>query len=224
MPNLVNPLSELYQAGKLARATILLAGPTLAIETINQFCLDCSIDISDRLLMTEPVDLKVSDARQIRQFVELTGQGPIKLVFLAMADRLTDIAATALLKTLEEPPVNCYFILATTRPDHLLPTIRSRCSVVRLTGEDEFIEPISLPEDLFEAFKVAKELAAGDTPLPTLFAGFINDLADKPKGLKIALNYLPAAQTTVNRRLLLDNFFLDLYNSNQLAKNYHQKD
>lgn len=42
-----------------------------------------------------------------------------------------DNAANALLKTLEEPPPSSYIFLVTSRPDALLPTIRSRCQTVR---------------------------------------------------------------------------------------------
>jgi DNA polymerase-3 subunit delta' len=40
-------------------------------------------------------------------------------------------AANALLKTLEEPPARTLFVLCTTAPEQLLPTIRSRCQRVR---------------------------------------------------------------------------------------------
>ncbi len=49
------------------------------------------------------------------------------------AEKLNDNAANALLKTLEEPPDSTYLILVTSRPDHLLPTIRSRCQMLRFT-------------------------------------------------------------------------------------------
>ena len=42
------------------------------------------------------------------------------------AHRLNGHAANMLLKTLEEPPPDCHFILVTHRPDAMLPTIRSR--------------------------------------------------------------------------------------------------
>ncbi len=47
------------------------------------------------------------------------------------ADQMNDAAANALLKTLEEPPQESHIILATSRPDSLLPTIRSRCQTLR---------------------------------------------------------------------------------------------
>lgn len=46
------------------------------------------------------------------------------------ATALLGPAANALLKTLEEPPAATHFILGTTAPDKLLPTIRSRCQKV----------------------------------------------------------------------------------------------
>lgn len=47
------------------------------------------------------------------------------------ADKMNDSAANALLKTLEEPPTTTHIFLITSRPDSLLPTIRSRCQTVR---------------------------------------------------------------------------------------------
>lgn len=47
------------------------------------------------------------------------------------AEKMNDNAANALLKTLEEPPTTSYIFLITSRPDSLLPTIRSRCQTLR---------------------------------------------------------------------------------------------
>ena len=47
------------------------------------------------------------------------------------ADALLPEAQNALLKTLEEPPPASTFILVTSRPDLLLPTVRSRCQQMR---------------------------------------------------------------------------------------------
>ena len=52
------------------------------------------------------------------------------------ATALQPAAANALLKTLEEPPARTRFILGTTAPDQLLPTIRSRCQRISLGALD----------------------------------------------------------------------------------------
>ena len=47
------------------------------------------------------------------------------------ADALNAEAQNALLKTLEEPPAASSFVLVTSRPDMLLPTVLSRCQRLR---------------------------------------------------------------------------------------------
>jgi DNA polymerase-3 subunit gamma/tau len=67
---------------------------------------------------------------QIRELREMVRYAPAssryKVVILDEAHMLTDEASNALLKTLEEPPDRVVFILATTEPDSLAETIRSR--------------------------------------------------------------------------------------------------
>jgi DNA polymerase-3 subunit delta' len=65
--------------------------------------------------------------------------GRRRVVVLDEADALEVAAQNALLKILEEPPPATVFVLVTTRPDALLPTIRSRCPRLRfgpLAAED----------------------------------------------------------------------------------------
>jgi DNA polymerase-3 subunit delta' len=64
-------------------------------------------------------------------------QGGAKVVWLSDAEALTEQAANALLKTLEEPPDRTYFLLACREPSHLLPTLRSRCLYRHLPAPDE---------------------------------------------------------------------------------------
>jgi DNA polymerase-3 subunit delta' len=53
-----------------------------------------------------------------------------KVYIFLEADSFNTEAANAFLKTLEEPPGHVHFILVTDRPEHLLPTIASRCQLV----------------------------------------------------------------------------------------------
>ncbi len=58
-------------------------------------------------------------------------EGRCRVVIVNDADRLTEDAANALLKSLEEPPGGTVFILVTARAEVLPPTVRSRCSQLR---------------------------------------------------------------------------------------------
>jgi DNA polymerase-3 subunit delta' len=58
-------------------------------------------------------------------------EGEARLFIIEHAESLNDASSNALLKTLEEAPSTSHLILITSRPASLLPTIRSRCQIVR---------------------------------------------------------------------------------------------
>jgi len=61
-------------------------------------------------------------------------EGRVRVFIVEEATAMAPPAANALLKTLEEPPARTLFVLCTTAPEQLLPTIRSRCQRVRFGG------------------------------------------------------------------------------------------
>ncbi len=70
----------------------------------------------------------VDQIRDISQFMQgAPQQGGARVVLLPSADKMTEAAANALLKTLEEPGQNSFLVLQTAHDDLLLPTIISRC-------------------------------------------------------------------------------------------------
>lgn len=70
----------------------------------------------------------VDDVREIIERANLAPmQGKVKIYIIDEVHQLSSAASSALLKTLEEPPENVIFVLATTDPQKLLPTIISRC-------------------------------------------------------------------------------------------------
>lgn len=69
----------------------------------------------------------VDDARELRSSVQLSPVNRFRVFIIDECHMLSTAAQNALLKTLEEPPRNVVFILATTDPQKVLPTIRSRC-------------------------------------------------------------------------------------------------
>jgi DNA polymerase III subunit delta' len=60
-------------------------------------------------------------------------EGKARVFIVDEADKLNDNSANALLKVLEEPPSTSHIILITSRPAMLLPTILSRCQVIRFS-------------------------------------------------------------------------------------------
>lgn len=77
--------------------------------------------------------IQVEQVRGIAHFINVTShRGGAKIVLIHPAEALNINAANALLKNLEEPPPQTYFLLVTHRWHHLLPTIKSRCQHVAL--------------------------------------------------------------------------------------------
>ena len=68
----------------------------------------------------------INEIRDLIQRIALGGPGLRKVYIIDEVHHLTTEAATALLKTLEEPPAHVVFVLATTDPQKLSPTIKSR--------------------------------------------------------------------------------------------------
>jgi DNA polymerase-3 subunit gamma/tau len=82
----------------------------------------------------------IDDIRDLRERIRYApSQLPSKVYIIDEAHQITGAAANAFLKTLEEPPSHTRFILATTDPEELLPTIVSRCQRFefhRVSAED----------------------------------------------------------------------------------------
>lgn len=73
----------------------------------------------------------IDDVRTLRDAVNLAPVSATKKIYIIdEAHMLTTEASNALLKTLEEPPSHVIFVLATTNPEKLIDTIKSRVTVV----------------------------------------------------------------------------------------------
>ena len=73
-------------------------------------------------------EIRVDAMRDMLEFAQRTsGRGHGKAVLVYPAERMNHVTANTLLKTLEEPPGDMRFVLASEAAHQLLPTIRSRC-------------------------------------------------------------------------------------------------
>jgi replication-associated recombination protein RarA len=105
------------------------------------------VDVADR------ASILIEQIRMLTErLMHMPESGTKRVVLILEADQMTDEAANCFLKTLEEPPLDTVFILTSSRPEFVLPTIRSRCRVVPFThlgraqiekivyeGKDEFM-------------------------------------------------------------------------------------
>src|SRR4029450_11715787 len=87
------------------------------------------------VIVIEPGDMGSIKIEAVRDVVDRAGYRPFegrrRVVIINEADALVDAAQNALLKTLEEMPPTSIFVLVSSLPDALLPTVRSRCPRLR---------------------------------------------------------------------------------------------
>ncbi len=77
--------------------------------------------------------LRVDAVRDLRSLLSLApAEAAWRLAILADLDQATTAALNALLKTLEEPPPHAVLLLTAADLDAVLPTVRSRCHIIRL--------------------------------------------------------------------------------------------
>jgi len=96
----------------------------------------------------------VDDIRNLTDQVRIPPQvGKYKVYIIDEVHMLSQSAFNAFLKTLEEPPKHCIFILATTEKHKIIPTILSRCQIFdfkRITVKDakEYLKYIAEEQDV----------------------------------------------------------------------------
>ncbi|MEI6271688.1 MAG: DNA polymerase III subunit [Chloroflexota bacterium] len=125
-------------------------------------------------------EIGITPIRELEQSLALLPvEGGRRIALIERADRMSEAAQNALLKTLEEPPPRTHIILSAAEDSSLMPTIRSRCASVRL----------GLPESAAASELLATQLSldaasatrllrmAGGRPGPLLDAGVTADAA-----------------------------------------------
>ena len=113
----------------LARSLNCVNGPTLTpcgeCESCRLIAAGTSLDVIE---MDAASNRSVDDVRELRERVGYApAEGRWKVYILDEAHMLTKEAWNAFLKTLEEPPPNTVFVLATTEPQKVMATIVDRC-------------------------------------------------------------------------------------------------
>lgn len=159
----------------------------------------------------------VDEIREIREKVKfLPGGAKYKIYIIDEVHMLSQGAFNALLKTLEEPPKHVIFILATTEPHKVIPTILSRCQrfdFKTLTVQEiaDLIKTVSLKE----GFKISDE-------------AIISIAESAEGGMRDALSFLDQAASFTDDEITIDDVNsvtgnLSLDKIVELAKYFEEK-
>jgi DNA polymerase III subunit delta' len=109
--------------------------------------------------------IPIDEVRRLRSFLShRAGEEAWRVVIVDEANELNVNSANALLKMLEEPPARAVFLLISSAPGRLLPTIRSRCRMLSL-------QPLSnadLHAAATQAFEASGNAAPDVAALPAL--------------------------------------------------------
>ena len=115
-----------------------------------------------------------------------------KVFVIAPVDAMTDSASNSLLKVLEEPAQNNYFFLLTENVQNLLPTISSRCQVLRLGEPDETQSEQWLAAQGLDRREIELILSSQTSPLLGMRMLRDNILTNSKKLNELMLNTLKA--------------------------------
>ena len=122
-------------------------------------------------------NIPISEIRALQhRLVTRPTLGSRRAIIVDCADDLEPSAVNALLKSLEEPPAGTYFLLVSHQPGRLLPTIRSRCRILRLAPlDDEAVDALlrrEAPSATAETRAAAVAAAQGS---PAAALAFVNE-------------------------------------------------
>lgn len=100
-----------------------------------------NVDNSPDYINIEPTgsSIKIAQIRELQSDIIIKPHSKYKIYVINHAEKMTVESQNALLKTLEEPPEYAIIILITNNKESLLPTIKSRCEIIKFL-------PISIME------------------------------------------------------------------------------
>jgi DNA polymerase-3 subunit delta' len=159
------------------------------------------------VLMIEPGDTGAIKVDQVRDAIERSAYRPFegrrRVVIVDNADAVLVEAQNALLKTLEEPPSASTFILVTSRPDVLLPTVTSRCQRLRfgrLPAAD--VAGVLIRQHAYSAAEAHAAASVADGSVGAALEGGSEDFAEAREA---AVGLLQGVASSVDPRRRLES-------------------
>ncbi len=146
--------------GLECRSGDISSRPCGRCDACRQVAAGSSMDIV-RMQMSGKTGYRTEDANAFSSRLDMGAYGRYLIGIIDDADSLSEIVQNKLLKTLEEPRSDVILLLGTANPDHLLSTVRSRCSIIRLREDHEEV-PDGSEDEKADAFKASAALLGGE--------------------------------------------------------------
>jgi len=206
---------------------LVIGKPVLkAKDYAFEFATENKIDSVDISLIESEKAIGISSVREFQKKIYLKPyKSDKKIVILNACFGITAEAQNALLKVLEEPPVNTFIMLLSQSQDEFLPTIISRCKLIVLEGsvkrDLENYEKILLSvsgKGTGERLKLAQDYSKDKETALQFLEGMIfaaeNILKTRTEILEptklLQETYVEVKNTNANLRLSLEHLLLNL--------------
>lgn len=207
--------------------------PVSQEEYLKEFIASHDISPFDVNTILEEGSVGIEIVRKLQEKLYLKPyKSKEKLIIVNRAESLTIEAQNALLKVLEEPPLDTYIFLCTTSEEVFLPTILSRCHIVVIDKAREEVteEKKQISQDYLKTLidgSVADKLALAEelakdkenlkdwiaTMLEVAHAQFLTQPTDTYYANILSTlqqMYTTLTTTNVNPRITLEHYFLTL--------------
>jgi len=216
MQKILKMISLQKEQGRLSHAYLIMG--TFDAKEITDFL---KIKIADQFVI-ENSPIKISDIRELAHFLQLRPHSSQnKLAVIHKIDNMTLEAGNAILKILEEPPESSILILQAEKKEKILPTIISRCQILKnLSYEngtcEEYLSPeIISKKTLKERFDYALKIAESPelAKILNLWEKYYREKMLKGQDVRTSLNRLFTVKdllsTNTSVKLLLENLLLN---------------
>lgn len=212
-----------------------------SLEKAGKICLENKIDSLDMTIETFEKPVGIEDVRKLQKNLFLLPlRGEFKALVINAFRGITIESQNALLKILEEPPASCFIFLIVENVNILLPTIISRCKIIKLEDKKNTIaipaidienlvkelsgENVGIKLKLAQDFGKSREEAVESLEnaiigMRKILLSKINSNIGSESGKsedliklinKLEEGRLAVKNTNVNQRFILENIFLSI--------------
>lgn len=167
--------------------------------------------------------IKIQTVREVKEQLSYSAYqtGKARYFFFLDAHLLTIPAQNALLKSIEEPPLNTQLIFITQTPEKLLGTIRSRCQIIQLTDPTQSTK--NTQKNTAEIHRVFSEIIQSNPGQKITLAGIYKERAEAlalcTNILRFLHSQLQDSQTKVSTKKITHNLQILLKTMNYLEHN-----